>query len=203
MKPVKFKKMVSEFIVESVTSRRKALVELTKILREYDIDFVVIGGAILPEYGYVRNTEDVDLLVDRADKGKLDNIPPAVMRQKTGITWIMHSPKCIVQTLFSGDKMGETASVKYPKPNTVAVSLDIEGCSVPVLNLAKLIEFKLTSGLYGLMRSQDFVDVQQLLIHNRLKRDFARKHEFGSDTEKKYEELWNEYSSAKHKMTEH
>ena len=200
---MKFKKIVSEFMVESVTSRRRALVELTKILREYDIDFVVIGGAVLPEYGYVRNTEDVDILVDCADKKKFDDIPPAFMRQKTGITWHMHDPVCVVQTLFSGDKMGETASAKYPKPKTVAVSLDVGGYSVPILSLVKLVEFKLTSGLHGLMRGQDFVDVQQLIVHNELKRDFAVKHNFEKDAEAKYEELWDEYSRARHKMTEH
>ncbi len=51
------------------------LLTLTKVLADFDVEYVVIGGAAMALHGFERMTKDIDLLlpVDPANNARLRN----------------------------------------------------------------------------------------------------------------------------------
>ena len=63
---------------------------LLKLLNENKVDFVVIGGAALPVYGYVRATLDIDLFV-RPDLKNIKKLKKALMKFGYDLSDISHA----------------------------------------------------------------------------------------------------------------
>ncbi len=86
----------------------------------------------------------------------------------------------------AGDYPGEgkPKPVAFPNPEEARVAID----GVPCLELAKLIELKLASGMMNPGRLKDLADVQELIRALHLPADFSlRLDPFVSE---KYKELW-------------
>jgi hypothetical protein len=152
----------------------KSLVRITKQLEALGIDYAVAGGMAMIAHGYIRFTDDVDILVRREG---LERLHEAV----DGRGWVrpFHKSKNLrdsstgvkIEFLLTGDYPGDgkPKPVAFPPPETVAV--EIQG--IKYLNVSALINLKLASYMTGMDRAKDLGDVQELMKALTLTEDLA------------------------------
>jgi hypothetical protein len=176
------------------------LKELIRKLDEMDVDYAVIGGMALTAHGYARMTEDIDLLVTRADLKKIhaNLVGLGYKREFEGSKNIRDATTLVrIKFVLTGDYpgSGKPQPVSFPSPAD-ANPIDHDG--VKFVGLDRLVELKLASGMAGgADRARDLVDVQQLITVLDLPRDFsARIHEYVRDT---YVELWDALRATRKK----
>jgi predicted nucleotidyltransferase len=137
---------------------------ITKIFKEKDINFCIIGGSILSIYNYNRTTEDIDLLVDAKDRNKIKDLPIGYIRDigfsKNGKRLKLHSPETPIDIIYTYEN-----DVEFMNQPIKKISKIING--VPILKLENLIEFKLYAN-----RRRDLSDVFELIIRNNLPKTF-------------------------------
>jgi hypothetical protein len=151
-----------------------ALESLRVRLAEEGISFAVIGALALRAYGYVRHTEDIDVLT--TPKG-LDRIHARLVGRglalrgpglRKSLRDTEHQVNVVVVT--AGEHAGSPESpVEYPSPDS-PVFIDSAGLRLP--SLEALVEFKIASGVWG-HRGRDLADVQSLIRINGLEEAFA------------------------------
>ncbi|MBY0524271.1 MAG: nucleotidyltransferase family protein [Gemmataceae bacterium] len=174
---------------EKESAVHKSLEKITRRLKDLDISYAVVGGMALFFHGLRRFTEDVDILVTRDGLKKIHEqleglgyVPPF-----TGSKHLRDAESGVkIEFLVTGDFPGDgkPKPVAFPDPANAAVEIDGVRC----LELSRLIELKLASGMTNPGRGKDLVDVQQLIEILRLPEDFgARLNPFVQD---KYQELW-------------
>src|SRR5712691_4610129 len=160
--------------------RREAVAEtrarMTDSLAGEGIDYAIIGGMALIAHGYVRFTNDVDLLtttdglervhkllVGRDYRPAFEGSRKKFRDTKTGV-----DVEFITTGEFPGD--GKPKPVAFPTPKDASVNRD----GRRVISLPKLIELKLASGLSAEHRRlRDLADVQDLIIALKLPRDLG------------------------------
>ena len=127
-------------------------------------------------HGYRRFTEDVYLLVTREGLATIHErleglgyVPPFAGSKQLRDTDSGVKVEFLVQGDFPGD--GKPKPVSFPDPALVSEIIDGVAC----LNLPKLIELKLASGMSAVHREKDLVDVQELIHVLDLGADFADK----------------------------
>lgn len=143
----------------------QTLENLKDRLTRAGIDYAVIGGMALTIHGYVRATQDVDLLMTAegleafrsslVGRGFVPAFTGATKMFKDAATGV--SVEIITSGEFPGD--GKPKSVSFPDPALVAVELD----GIRVVRLTTLVELKLSSGLTAPDRLKDLADVQELI----------------------------------------
>jgi hypothetical protein len=143
----------------------QTLENLKDRLTRAGIDYAVIGGMALTIHGYVRATQDVDLLMTAqgleafrsslVGRGFVPAFAGATKVFKDAETGV--SVEIITTGEFPGD--GKPKSVSFPDPAVAAVELD----GIRVLRLTTLVELKLASGLTAPDRLKDLADVQELI----------------------------------------
>jgi hypothetical protein len=148
---------------------------LARRLQAEAIDYAVIGGMALGEHGYVRMTEDVDILLtpvglDRfherlVGRGYVPIHPGATRSLRDTDTTVR------IEILVSGDYPGDgkPKAVRFPDP--AQASTDVDG--IRVLDLARVVELKLASGMTAPGRLRDLADVQELIKARDLSEEFA------------------------------
>lgn len=152
------------------------------------IAFAVVGGMALRQYGYVRHTEDLDLLTT---KEGLDRIherfvglginPRAKGLRKKLVESEQHVP---IDVITAGELAGgEGSPIIYPDPSGPGFTA-FDGVLYPTLE--RLIDFKLASGIWG-HRPHDLGDVHRLIQLNKLDEAFAQL--LHPDLQKKYLEV--------------
>jgi hypothetical protein len=154
-----------------------ALAKLTRDLKEHGIDYMVIGALALFEHGYARLTEGIDLVmrpegleVFHRELIGLDYLPAFQGAKKRlrstteGIT---------IEVMITGEYPGDGKPKPVSIPDPAATAIEIEG--VRFVNLEKLIELKLASGMTAPHRLKDLADVQELIKVRGLKNDFAER----------------------------
>jgi len=159
-------------------------------LHDEGISYAVIGGLALAAHGYVRMTLDVDILLTPkglADfrekivrKGYVADFPGAAKSFRDAETKV--KIKVITTGEFPGD--GLPKPVSFPDPEGQTVEED----DVLILNLEKLIELKLASGLSATHRMRDLADVQDLIIALDLPLELQDKLDKSVQTE--YQRIW-------------
>lgn len=149
---------------ENGSAVHKALNQIVRRLEELGIPYAVVGGMALFFYGVRRFTEDVDILVTRDGLQRLHEaldglgyIPPFPGSKNLRDVEAGVKIEFLVTGDFPGD--GKPKSVSFPDPQNVATV--IEG--IRFLEMPKLIELKLASGMTNPLRGQDIVDVQRLI----------------------------------------
>ncbi len=184
-----FNNLHSTFMIEAINAHENAMIKLQELLDKNNIEFVFIGGAILPDYGYSRYTEDFDILVNKDDKEKFNNLSIDFIKiSKSGRSGYLHNPKVKIDILYSDDYIGSKGSgMKFPKPANITI---LNKLNNKILSIEKLIEYKLTSGIYGESRLSDFGDVQKLIKFNNLQKDLAK--DFKKEIKNKYKEIWEQ-----------
>lgn len=153
-----------------------ALEFLREALGRERIPFALLGALALRHYGYSRFTEDIDILTSPeglerihealVGRGLLPRAPG--LRKKLRQTQF----KVNVDVVAAGDHAGSDESpILFPDPGDECF---VERDGIRVVTLEKLIELKITSGVWG-NRDQDLVDVQKLIQANDLAEPFAEK----------------------------
>lgn len=142
----------------------KTLRRITKRLDELGIPYAVAGGMAMIAHGYVRFTDDVDILVTREDLHRLhDEVDGrGWVRPFSGSKNLRDADTGVkIEFLLTGDYPGDGKQkpVAFPSPKGVAV--EIEG--IKYLNVATLINLKLASYMTGRDRAKDLGDVQELM----------------------------------------
>ncbi|HMJ71900.1 MAG TPA: hypothetical protein VK471_00900 [Solirubrobacterales bacterium] len=142
------------------------------MLHEKDVRFVVIGGVAVAAHGYVRGTEDLDLVPD-PDPENLDRLTtaldelgstlPTVKGRRfdptTDARVVRRGGNVTADTRFGGlDVVQRARGVPaYAQLDQDAVESELLGVPVRVCSLARLREMKEAQG-----RTQDKADLENL-----------------------------------------
>jgi hypothetical protein len=153
---------------EEKSAVHQALHNITRRLDELGIPYAVAGGMALFLHGYRRFTEDVDILVARAD---IKRIHERLEGRSKHLRDTEHKVK--IEFLLSGDYPGDGKEkpVAFPDPSGVAVDKN----GIKLLALPTLVELKIASGMTGAGRLKDLADVQELVKVLALPLDFAER----------------------------
>jgi hypothetical protein len=159
-------------------------------LKELEIPYAVVGGMALVAHGYDRTTTDVDILVTPEDLKKIHEaldglgyVPPFAGSKhlRDGTTKVRI--EFLTTGGFPGD--GKPKPVAFPDPKNVGV--EIEG--IRYLQLEKLIELKLASGMTNPGRLKDLGDVQELIRALQLPRSLSEN--IDPYARAKFIEMWD------------
>ncbi|HET6973845.1 MAG TPA: hypothetical protein VFH96_07440 [Pyrinomonadaceae bacterium] len=155
----------------------KTLARLSSDLEERGIDYMVIGAVALLAHGYPRFTEDIDLVMTAEGLQKFHEeliglgYTPAFpgARKRLRSTTDNVSIEVMTTGEYPGD--GKPKPVSMPEPSEASTEID----GIRFVNLEKLVELKLASGISAPDRLKDLADVQELIKIKKLGADFALK----------------------------
>jgi hypothetical protein len=183
--------------MQSKGSVFETLQNLARNLTREGIDYTIIGGMALVMHGYVRTTQDVDLLMSAeglktfqqllVGRGFVPTFPGATRRFRDASTDV------VVEILIAGEYPGDgkPKPVCFPNPATAFIERD----GIRVIPLSQLIELKLASGLTASDRLKDLADVQELIRTLNLTADFATQ--IDPSVREGYINLWSGVDRAK------
>ena len=174
-----------------------ALRRLTRRLDAEKIPYALIGGMALAAHGFVRMTQDVDILITPEGLAAFQArcvghgyVPAFSGAQKSFRDTETHVRIEIITTgEYPGD--GKPKPVVFPDP--AFSSIEHEG--LHILTLEKLIELKLASGMTAPQRLRDLADVQDVIAALNLPEDFAKR--LDASVRANYRELWVAAQSPK------
>lgn len=169
----------------------RTLSNVARRLSEAGIDYAVLGGMALALHGFVRPTEDVDLLLSAEGLAKFQAelvgrgyVPTFQGARKhfrdteTGV-----KVEVITAGEYPGD--GKPKPVVFPDPASKSETIGEHR----VIKLPTLIELKLASGLSAEHRQlRDLADVQQLIETLDLPEDLSEQ--LDSSVSDEYRRLW-------------
>ncbi len=160
-------------------------------LDELQIPYAVVGGMALFRHGLRRFTEDVDILVTKADLRRIHEaldgrgyLPPFAKSKNLRDT--QHGVR--IEFLTTGDFPGDGKPKPVSFPDPASVSFEADG--VRYINLETLVELKLASGMTNLGRLKDLSDVMELIKTLSLSREFSDS--LNPYVREKYVELWQQ-----------
>ena len=173
--------------------RAKVQITLKKIARRLNdlgIDYAIVGGMALTHHGFVRFTNDVDIVVTRESNAELHSrleglgyLPPFEKSKNLRDTDSGVKIEFLITGEFPGD--GKPKPVAFPNPKDVR-EFDADG--IAYLKLETLIELKLASGMSNTDRMKDLSDVQELIRHLSLDDKYALK--LNEYVRAKFIEIW-------------
>ncbi len=174
----------------------ETLRRLASKLEDIGVPYTVAGGMALNFHGFVRFTDDLDLVVTRDGlttiQSKLSGLgylpvfagSKNLRDTKTGVR---------IEFLISGEFPGDGKPKPVAFPDPVDTSIEIDGISI--LQLPRLIELKLASGMSLEHRMRDLADVIDLVSALKLTTDIA--DQLDPSVREKYLELWKAAQSAR------
>jgi hypothetical protein len=136
----------------SIPVVEEALPDLISLLRASGRPYRIVGGVAVVHHGYVRATQDVDVLVT-AEHG-LDALLETFGFSREGATRLRHRSGTPIDLLIAGQPSPRPGEAPYPEPDTLVTSPD----SHDVVGLPGLIALKLAA-----RRAQDRADIVALL----------------------------------------
>jgi hypothetical protein len=166
---------------------QEAATQIARLLSEMKIDYAIAGALCLAAHGVVRATEDVDVLIARADLERFKeawlgrgyvNVRPGGKAVRDTVNGVK------VDFLIEGDYPGDGRPKPVSFPSPAAAGTDAG--RVRVVDLKHFVEMKLASGMTAPHRLQDLADVLRLITVAKLPRDMA----LDPYVRAKYEELW-------------
>jgi len=154
---------------------QRATERIVRLLEENGIPYAILGGMALNAYGFIRVTNDVDLLLnaDGLEAFKALHPEPDELAVRIHI---------FLAGKYPGD--GLPKPVAYPDPASAAV----RGERMALLPLPRLIELKLASGMTAPHRLKDLADVLETILALKLPAGLA--DELNPYVREKYQELW-------------
>lgn len=169
----------------------EALHKITQRLKSLDISYAVVGGMALFRHGVRRFTEDVEILVTKHNLKKIHEelegrgyIPPFARSKNLWDTQLGVKIEFLTTGDYPGD--GKKKPVSFPEPN--AHSFESDG--IRYINLEKLVELKLASGMTNASRLKDLADVLELIKALDLPVEFASR--LNPFVQARYRELWTQ-----------
>lgn len=133
------------------------LVQLCRWLNENQAKYVVVGGFAIRAAGYVRNTMDVDLLIDSSLQNEqrvrqaLSNLPDNAVRDVKPGEVAQYSVVRVADE-YLVDLMASGCGITYDRAIEDAVLMEIEGVKIPFASPATLWRMKQT------LREKDIPD---------------------------------------------
>ena len=174
----------------------EALRRLVSDLEAHRIEYCVIGAVALNQHGYQRFTTDIDLLMtpEGLETFRKELVGRGYRPAFNGATKKFRetTQNVPIEIITSGEYPGDgkPKSVRFHDPVEHCVVID----GIKTVDLARLIELKLASGMTGLARLKDLADVQELIRVRQLEAVFAEQLDpFVAD---KYRELHAEVAAA-------
>lgn len=168
----------------------QTLRNLVERLDSERIDYAVIGAMALVAHGYRRFTEDVDILLtprglERFRK-KVEGLGYLPAFDGADKTFRDTRTRVKVEIMTTGEYPGDgkPKPVAFPDPTVAREKKE----DLWVLQLTKLIELKLASGLTAPHRLKDLADVQELILHLRLPLELG--DELDESVRAEYRRLW-------------
>ncbi|MBX3270210.1 MAG: hypothetical protein KF729_08105 [Sandaracinaceae bacterium] len=162
---------------------------IARHLDDAGIDYAIAGALSLGVHGFVRATEDVDVLITREGLAQFKEqwLGRGYLNLRAGgkaVRDAVHGVK--IDFLITGDYPGDgkPKPVVMPEPKSVSIA----GDKYRVLGLPALIELKLASGMTAPHRMQDLTDVMRLIGVAEIPRDFALQ--LDPYVRDKFIELW-------------
>ena len=168
----------------------EALRRLAKRLEDEGISYALIGGMALISHGYRRYTEDVDILLTGEGLAAFREkcvgrgyVPAFAGAQKTFRDTASNVRIEIITTgEYPGD--GKPKPVAFPDPSLASIERD----GIRIIQLERLLELKLASGLSAPHRLRDLADVQDLIVALSLPLDLA--DQLDASVRDEYRRLW-------------
>jgi putative nucleotidyltransferase-like protein len=167
------------------------LQNLTRRLDEERIPYALIGGLALAAHGFVRMTQDVDLLMTREglESFKQRFLGRGYVLAFSGAekTFRDTETQVRIEMLITGDYPGDgkPKPVAFPDPSIVFT----ERGGMRVIPMETLIELKLASGMSAPHRLRDLADVQDLITTLKLPLEFAER--LDASVRETFLKLWN------------
>lgn len=168
-----------------------ALRKIVKRLTDLQVPYAIVGGMALFHHGVRRFTEDVDILVTKPDLKRIHHelagrgyLPPHRHSKHLRDTELGVRIEFLTTGDYPGD--GKEKPVAFPDP-TADSALSDGTCYI---NLPKLIELKLASGMTNAGRLRDLADVLELIKVSKLPAEFAQQ--LNPYVRAKYAELWKQ-----------
>jgi len=168
--------LIEELRRDQVHARDIATVldALRRRLAQEGIPFAVIGALALRHYGFVRHTEDIDILTTREGLEQIHArlVGRGIVARAPGLRKSLRETEhqVDIDVVTAGEHAGSPESpVEYPPPDSPAF-VEVGGLRLPTLEA--LVTFKIASGIWG-HRGQDLIDVQRLIRANGLTEPFA------------------------------
>lgn len=168
----------------------QTLTKLAHALENAGIDYAIVGGMALVLHGYVRATQDIDVLLSTkgleaftrtlVGRGFVAAFPGAIRAFRDSETGV------IIEILISGEFPGDgrPKPVKFPEPQRASIYKE----NIRVVSLRTLIEMKLASGLSAPNRLKDLADVQELIQCLNLERSMVLH--LNESVQAEYIRLW-------------
>lgn len=149
---------------------------LRRRLAEERTPFAVIGALALRQYGFVRATEDIDILTTPEGLEKIHTalVGRGLVLRGAGLRKLLRETEheVNIDVMTSGEHAGSDESpIVYPPPDSDAF-VEIDGVRFPTMEA--LIQFKIASGVWG-HRHQDLGDVQSLIRIHALDEAFTHR----------------------------
>lgn len=181
---------VDEFFMSTGPVHR-TLTNVARRLSDAGIDYAVIGGMALALHGFVRPTQDVDLLLspeglekfhaELVGRGYVPTFQGARKHFRDTETGV--KVEMITAGEYPGD--GKPKPVIFPDPASKSETIGEHR----VINLPTLIELKLASGLSAEHRQlRDLADVQQLIETLDLAENLSEQ--LDPSVREEYQRLW-------------
>ena len=167
------------------------LQNLTRRLEEETIPYALIGGLALAAHGFVRMTQDVDILMTREglESFKERFLGRGYVLAFSGAdkTFRDTETQVRIEILITGDYPGDgkPKPVAFPDPSLVFT----ERGGMRVIPIETLIELKLASGMSAPHRLRDLADVQDLITTLKLPMEFAET--LDASVRETFLKLWN------------
>jgi hypothetical protein len=154
-----------------------ALLGLQKSLARERIPFAVIGALAMRQHGYVRHTEDIDIVTTPEGLSRIHSrlVGRGIVPRGAGLRKKLRDTehKVDIDVLQSGEHAGAAGSpVRYPSPDGPEFAAAADG--IRYATLPALLAFKIASGIWG-KRPRDLADAQELVKANALVEDFAKE----------------------------
>jgi hypothetical protein len=148
--------------LESRPPELSDLTDLCRRLNETGAKYIVIGGMAMWHHGFVRSTEDIDLLVDSSPenfariKSAMLGLPDGAIREVDPGD-LDRYVVVRVGDLFVVDLMKTACGIQYPEASHQASISTIEGIPIPFANPELMLRLKQTP------RPKDEMDRHYLL----------------------------------------
>jgi hypothetical protein len=168
---------------------------LTRRLEEAKIQYALVGGLALAAHGFVRMTQDVDLLMTREGletfKQKFLGRGYVLAFSGAQKTFRDTETQVRIEILITGDYPGDGKAkpVAFPDPSIVFT----ERGGMRVIPIETLIELKLASGMSASHRLRDLADVQDLIVTLKLPVEFANT--LDTSVRETFLQLWHSAQS--------
>ena len=166
-----------------------ALYRLTAILEAEGLPYAIIGAFALNEYGHIRVTVDVDLIMreEHLQTFKRGHLGKGYEERVPGTGKLLDTEHGVnIDVLSTGRFPGDDKPkpIAFPDPATVA----LRGSRFALLPMPRYIELKLASGMVAPHRGKDLVDIQELIKSANLAASVA--DDLHPWVRAKFRELW-------------